>query len=82
MDTRLIQLPISRRNLGLARSALTALTLLSASAAPVGAKPVKSVTLLGYTGTLTWKQAPDALVVTLPDTSAFKTALGFKIETK
>ena len=45
-------------------------------------KPVKSVTLLGYTGSLTWKQDADALVVTLPDTSAFRTALGFKIETK
>ena len=45
-------------------------------------KPVRSVTLLGYTGTLTWKQEPDAFVVTLPNTSAFRTALGFKIETK
>ena len=45
-------------------------------------KPVKSVSLLGYSGALTWKQEPEALVVTLPDTSAFRTALGFKIETK
>jgi len=47
-----------------------------------GIKPVKSVTLLGYTGPLTWKQTPDALVVILPNTSAFKTALGFKIATQ
>ena len=45
-------------------------------------KPIKSVSLLGYSGALTWKQEPEALVVTLPDTSAFKTALGFKIETQ
>jgi len=44
--------------------------------------PVKSVTLLGYSGSLTWKQEADALVVTLPDTSAFRTALGFKVETQ
>ena len=56
------------------------ITSLGTTANALG-KPVKSVTLLGYTGALTWKQAPDALVVTLPDTSAFRTALGFKIET-
>lgn len=50
--------------------------------ANLAGKPVKSVTLLGYSGSLTWKQEPEALVVTLPDTSAFRTALGFKIETK
>jgi alpha-L-fucosidase len=54
---------------------------LGSSANALGA-PVKSVSLLGYSGSLIWKQEADALVVTLPDTSAFKTALGFKIETK
>jgi alpha-L-fucosidase len=43
--------------------------------------PVKSVSLLGHSGSLTWKQEADALVITLPDTSVFKTALGFRIET-
>ena len=57
------------------------ITSLGATANALG-KPVKSVTLLGYNGALSWKQAPDALVVTLPNTTAFKTALGFKIETK
>ncbi|HSH93195.1 MAG TPA: alpha-L-fucosidase, partial [Roseimicrobium sp.] len=50
--------------------------------ANLAGEPVKSVQLLGYTGALTWKQEADALVVTLPDTSAFRTALGFKIETR
>jgi alpha-L-fucosidase len=54
---------------------------LGSSANALGA-PVKSVSLLGYSGSLIWKQEADALVVSLPDTSAFKTALGFKIETK
>ena len=57
------------------------ITSLGTTANALG-KPVRSVKLLGYTGMLTWKQAPDALVVTLPNTSAFRTALGFKIETK
>ena len=57
------------------------ITSLGATANALG-KPVKSVTLLGYTGPLAWKQEPDALVMTLPNTSAFKTALGFKIETQ
>lgn len=56
-------------------------TSLGASA-NLSAAPVKSVKLLGYAGALTWTQEPDALVITLPVTSAFKTALGFKIETK
>lgn len=56
------------------------ITSLGSTANALG-KPIRSVTLLGHTGKLTWKQMPDALVVTLPDTSAFKTALGFKIET-
>ncbi|MEO7933320.1 MAG: alpha-L-fucosidase [Chthoniobacterales bacterium] len=61
----------------------TALRITSlGTTANLAGKPVKSVTLLGYTGSLTWKQEADALVVTLPDTSTFKTALGFKIETK
>ena len=57
------------------------ITSLGSTANALG-KPIKSVALLGYNGALVWKQAPDALVVTLPDTSAFKTALGFKIEVK
>ena len=57
------------------------ITSLGSTANALG-KPVKSVSLLGYSGSLTWKQEADALVVTLPDTSAFKTALGFRIEAK
>ena len=45
-------------------------------------KPIETVSLLGHAGALTWKQEADALVITCPDTSAFQTALGFKIETR
>ena len=64
-----------------ATGAALRITSLGSTANALG-KPVRAVSLLGSPGTLTWKQEPDALVVTLPDTSAFKTALGFKIETE
>lgn len=51
------------------------------SAAPHGAKPVTRVNLLGHDGpALAWKQEPDALVVTCPDTTPYRTALIFRIE--
>jgi alpha-L-fucosidase len=42
--------------------------------------PIKSVKLLGYDGSLKWKQAADGLMITCPDTTPFKTAVTFKIE--
>jgi alpha-L-fucosidase len=39
------------------------------------------VTLLGHAGpALAWKQEADALVITCPDTTSFRTALAFRIE--
>jgi alpha-L-fucosidase len=44
------------------------------------AKPITSVELLGYAGTVSWTQAADSLQITIPsDMGAFKTAIGFKI---
>lgn len=43
-------------------------------------EPIKSVTLLGYDGTIQWKQEPDGLVITCPDTSGFATSIVFKVE--
>lgn len=45
-------------------------------------QPIKSVELLGAGRSLTWKQEPDALVITCPTTMPFSTAIGFKISTK
>ncbi|AKC82978.1 alpha-L-fucosidase [Verrucomicrobia bacterium IMCC26134] len=53
---------------------------LSSSAARLG-HPVKSVTLLGHDGpSLVWRQTPEALVITCPDTTPFRTALVFRID--
>lgn len=41
---------------------------------------VKKVSLLGYRGSLQWKQESDALIVTCPDNIKFSTALVFKVE--
>jgi alpha-L-fucosidase len=51
------------------------------AAANLLGKSVKSVTLLGHDGpALAWQQTPDALVITLPVTMPFATAIVFKIE--
>jgi alpha-L-fucosidase len=41
---------------------------------------VKTVNLVGSNKKLTWKQKEDALYITCPETTSFKTALCFKIE--
>jgi alpha-L-fucosidase len=43
-------------------------------------KPVKKVKLLGYGGTLKWKQEKDALVITCPVKMPFATSIVFKID--
>jgi alpha-L-fucosidase len=43
-------------------------------------QPVKSVKLLGYDGTLQWKQETNALTITCPSTMPFATAVVFNIE--
>lgn len=43
-------------------------------------KPVRKVTLLGYDGSLEWKQEAGGLAITLPDTSGFRSSLVFRIE--
>jgi alpha-L-fucosidase len=42
--------------------------------------PITSVKLLGYDGSLNWKQEADGLMITCPDTMPFKTAVTFKID--
>jgi alpha-L-fucosidase len=45
------------------------------------ATPITKVALLGNAGpALAWKQEADALVITCPDTAAYRTALVFRIE--
>ncbi len=58
------------------------LKIYSLGAAPnLLGKPVKAVTLLGHTGAaLAWQQLPDGLVITMPDTRSFATAVTFRIE--
>jgi alpha-L-fucosidase len=41
--------------------------------------PIKAVTLLGSDAKLTWVQQADGLVITCPDTSKFKSAIGFRV---
>lgn len=43
-------------------------------------KPVKRVTLLGYKGSLKWKQEADGLTIIYPQKLLFKTSVVFKIE--
>lgn len=43
---------------------------------------VSSVSLLGYNGSINWKQQADALRITCPQSMSFNTALCFKIERK
>ncbi len=43
-------------------------------------QPVKSVKLLGYDGTLQWKQETNALTITCPSTMPFATTVVFNIE--
>jgi alpha-L-fucosidase len=43
-------------------------------------KPIKSVELLGYAGSLKWKQEAGALVITCPAELPFATSIVFKIE--
>lgn len=43
---------------------------------------ISSVELLGYKGEIKWTRNADALVITLPDTTPFKTSLCFKIVLK
>jgi alpha-L-fucosidase len=45
-------------------------------------QPIKSVELLGSSGSVQWKQETDALVITCPNSMPFSTAIGFKISTK
>ncbi len=42
-------------------------------------KPISSVKLLGYNGNIQWSQTEDGLIITLPATDKFKTALCFSI---
>jgi alpha-L-fucosidase len=44
------------------------------------AGPVQSVSLLGGTDKLVWKQEPDGLVIDCPKQMPFRTAVGFKVE--
>ena len=51
------------------------------SSSPHRAGPISKVTLLGHEGApLVWNQTPEALVITCPDTSAFRTAIVFRVE--
>jgi alpha-L-fucosidase len=43
------------------------------------AQPIQSVSLLGDTNPLVWKQEPDGLVISCPKQMPFHTAVGFKI---
>lgn len=42
-------------------------------------KPIRKVSMLGFRGRLQWKQEPDGLLITLPDTEQFKTSLVFRV---
>jgi alpha-L-fucosidase len=44
------------------------------------AKPIKSLSLLGYSGKLQWKQEADGLSITCPGEMPFETSVVFKIE--
>jgi alpha-L-fucosidase len=49
------------------------------TAAAALAGPIKAVSLLGSESKLSWTQQADGLVITCPDTTPFKSAIGFKI---
>lgn len=42
--------------------------------------PVKNVQLLGYNGQLKWKQSPEGLMITCPETMPYATSVVFKID--
>jgi alpha-L-fucosidase len=44
------------------------------------AKPIKTVSLLGYKGKLQWKQEADGLAITCPKEMPYETSVVFKIE--
>jgi alpha-L-fucosidase len=54
------------------------ITSLGSKASP---RAIKSVSLLGHTGPLSWKQQDDTLVITCPAAMPFATAAGFKVVT-
>jgi alpha-L-fucosidase len=58
----------------------TQMTVHSLSAANLGGRSVRQVSLLGYSGKLTWKQTPGGLVVDLPSAKQGKFAHTLKIE--
>jgi len=55
------------------------ITSLGTSALPPSSAPVKTVSMLGSDAKLTWTQQADGLVITCPDTTKFKTAVGFRV---